>query len=807
MKVKKTKKRLFSLVLGTLILSMLMLCSALSVSVFAVGIDECVHDIGEDGWTVIKKATCSEVGSKTKWCKYCLENVIRTIPQDPSAHVPGEWVTVKTPDCISEGEEVLYCAYPNCQTELKRRSIPAHDYHVLFKQDATCMTEGYEFVACLRCYDMTTVETPIDTNAHLYSDWIVISEATCVEESGKRIRRCLCTDDDGVFCGAEDVEVYNAPENHTNIVWNEETKVAPTCFEVGYKFGECEGCKKTQIMELPLHSESESVELETIPSDCHNHGTQKRLCECGYEFVVELKLDPDNHVYGEWYTEKQPSCTPGKRVKYCFYHYGVDIEQEIPANGKHNFGEWVTVEEPTCSSTGLKERKCKDCSEKETEVLPTKHDLTKWTTVVRVSCNEDDIHDGVMLAECNECTYKDYFNIPSNHSFSPWGIVVEASCWNTGRAGTRQRVCSGCGKIETEAYYAQHNFSDWYVTGKSVCADTENGLSGRTGMYTRWCLTCKKTESRVIPVTHDFTEWEIITYPSCSYDEETGERTLNPGKRISKCNFCDEIKEEEIAVEHSYTEWKSVSGSSCKKVRECIICKITDEKCDHYWKDVDCASLTVGDVLTCKECGETATASGAHPNMKKVVIEPSCASTGYTRSYCPDCDGYDEISDIVPANGHQLDANWTTRIDPTCTLSGARYKACANCAYLEYQYIDKAEHFLITLEPGQDPTCTEKGYTARTLCTNCKEIFPSQEIPAAGHKYSEGSEICKVCNAYKESPNQSCTCACHSTNGMEKIFFDLINKLYSFFGINQYCKCGNLHYEEMGFFAKLLGKA
>ena len=108
---------------------------------------------------------------------------------------------------------------------------------------------------------------------------------------------------------------------------------------------------------------------------------------------------------------------------------------------------------------------------------------------------------------------------------------------------------------------------------------------------------------------------------------------------------------------------------------------------------------------------------------------------------------------------------------------------------------------------GTAPTCTEAGKTAKSYCGVCLEEFASEEILPLGHKYDAGSETCSRCYVYAGSPDESCVCACHSTDGMEAIIFGIMCKLYSFFGINQFCKCGVMHYEEVGFFAKLFGKA
>lgn len=807
MKAKITANKIF-----LMMLAVLMIFSVMSISAFATE-NTCPHvdSLGDEGWEVIKEPTCSSSGEQRKWCSDCVEYAYKAIANTPGEnHVPGLWTETVQHTCTTEGVKELRCT--KCLELIKSEIVPAHDYIELYGQKADCMQDGYSVIMCTTCYDLQTLTYPKDTTAHSYGEWQITKEATCVVESGERTRYCLNHAEDGTACTASETESYTDAENHVNVEWYEDETVKATCTEDGYTPGKCLDCNEDLRDIRPKHSDSYYDVLSTVPSTCHTHGSEYRRCVCGYEYEVELEFDKDNHVYTDWRIGKEPGCQPGERYKVCIYEYEVRVTEAIPATGEHKYGNWVVTEESTCSFTGTREKTCAICNDKVTEEMPVKHDLAEWSTVIPMCCDEEALQQGSKYAECAKCTYSTYFIIPAVHSFSDWRIAERADCKND-KAGKLIRTCSGCGKEETKAYYAEHDFTDWVATDKPTCE------GGKTGMYTRKCKSCGKLEQKGIPATHEYTDVAIITYPVCYKDG-----SVKSGEKTVACKFCGEEKTEIISGGHVYSEWKITLSNTCteegSKERKCYSCGYVEQAtipAGHTygnWYNPNGATCNVNATesakLTrkCTKCDVTETTADPvkleHPNLKTVVSEATCSSSGYTKDICPDC-GYEKLyDDITPALGHELANDWTVRVQATCSTPGSRYKACSRCDYLEFQYVERTLHTLLEIEAGVEATCTTPGTTGRSYCGVCFENFESQVIPALGHTYPEGSEVCSRCYAYKESPD--CGCACHSTAGMERIFFNIIVKLYQFFGINQDCSCGVLHYDEPGFLAKLFGR-
>lgn len=795
-----------------LVISVILLCSIMGISASAVNYD-CTHSLGDDGWSVDASVSCREI----KWCDACGDYAARPI-QDRDLHNPGVWTEVTPNTCQQTGLEAIFCT--DCGVyKFEERVIPAHDYEVLYGEEATCKTKGFEFIACLKCFDMKTVELDIDPDAHKFSEWQITTEATCVEKSGVRTKFCLCVDENGKQCDETITETYEAPDNHVDTDWSEYSeKIAPTCQSSGYLYKTCEGCSKKISKELPRHSEATWTVLNTVASTCHTNGNERRKCECGLEYDYALPLVPENHEYTDWKVVKEPSCTSGKISRYCEYHYDAVEEKSLLANGEHSFGEWVTVIEPDCSLTGLEKQTCADCGKEVTRVLPTKHDYTVWTTQQEMSCDESNLRNGSKLAKCNSCTYEKYFTIPALHSYGPWIIEKISTCEN-GNTGVRKRICETCGKVERENYVSEHDFSAWYVTSEPVCA--KDGKSGFEGQRTRWCMTCNYYEHKAVPVTHEYEVVEIISLPTCEVSGELKVECVYCGKKDTQYPDAAGHKYGEAEIGKGIgSEWKALAdgeitcGMDVTEKRTCIYClasEYTNKQAGHTYGNwfcdggITCGAGTKQLTRVCQKCNVTETAQKSlnHPNLKTVTTEATCSTSGYTKESCPDCGYSAVVGEITPAYGHELDKNWTTKVMPSCSSKGSRYKACANCDYIEYQDIARTEHFIMALETAVEPTCTTPGKKPQSYCTYCRAVFDSEEIPALGHNIPEGSEICTRCGVYE---GVDCACACHSQSGIEKIFFNLINKLYQMFGINQNCKCGALHYEEVGFLGKLFGR-
>lgn len=140
--------------------------------------------------------------------------------------------------------------------------------------------------------------------------------------------------------------------------------------------------------------------------------------------------------------------------------------EPTPAEHTHDLGDWEIVKKATCSSTGLRQRKCKDCGEvvDEETIAKTDHTPGAWTTI-----NPTCVDNGLRTQKCTVCgtvlnseTIKAKGHVPGELQ-----TYAEATCENV---GISIRYCTVCNMtLETGTIPAKgHNFAD------ATCTEPEN---------------------------------------------------------------------------------------------------------------------------------------------------------------------------------------------------------------------------------------------------------------------------------------------------------------------------------------------
>ncbi len=119
------------------------------------------------------------------------------------------------------------------------------------------------------------------------------------------------------------------------------------------------------------------------------------------------------------------------------------------------------------------------------------------------------------------------FNIVK-HKYGEWVVTKAATCINE---GTKERVCSECGKKETETFSGEHAFGAWTTTNAATCNET--------GSRERECSVCHIKETEAIKaLDHQFGAWTIST-PATE---------MNNGLQSHKCSVCGKTETKTISV-------------------------------------------------------------------------------------------------------------------------------------------------------------------------------------------------------------------------------------------------------------------
>lgn len=332
--------------------------------------------IWKNDFTVDKKPTCTEKGSKSIHCSKCDE--IKDVTEiSETGHSFGEWTVFSFTDCTAGGVEQRVCS--ECGfTDFRNVPPQEHQWEDDFTVDIapSCTHSGSKSIHCSQC-DAVKDVTVIDATGHTFTEWSDNVDATCTDK-GQKTRACtVCS-----YTEYADTDIN--PDAH---LWEDDYTIdkEPTCIAEGSKSVHCSRCDATKdSTAIPL-ADHIYGEWETIKeATCTEDGSKKHSCiNCGFEEETVITAD---HVWDtKTTTDKEPTCTEeGSKSIHCTKCDEKKEVQPIPANG-HDWSEWETVKASTSSENGLEKRYCFVCGvveENELDLLPDEPvnpgDHDKW---------------------------------------------------------------------------------------------------------------------------------------------------------------------------------------------------------------------------------------------------------------------------------------------------------------------------------------------------------------------------------------------------------------------------------------------
>ncbi len=176
----------------------------------------------------------------------------------------------------------------------------------------------------------------------------------------------------------------------------------------------------------------------------------------------------------------------------------------------------------------------------------------------------------------------------------------------------------------------------------------------------------------------------------------------------------------------------------------------------------------------------------------ETLQHPECEKTYYCKATVGESV---YLSDIVTAV-HDIVVD--KAVDPTCTETGLTEGShCTRCEDMtvEQEVVPALNHkdTLVQVD-AKAPTCTEIGWDAYEYCTAC-DYSTYKKIPAADHVDSDGDYLCdNDCGHEFEKPADNCDHLCHN-DGFLGFFWKIACFFFRLFNLQQYCDCGELHYD------------
>lgn len=299
-----------------------------------------IHRYGK--WTVRKKATCLQEGTKVRFCA-CGEEEVKSYEGD---HSFSDWTAALEATCTEEGTEIRTCSV--CKLEETQPALPlGHEEVVTPGMPATCTSSGVsDYIECGRCGEVLQENKTIPPTHDTVK--IPYKESGCGrvgQTEGSYCRAC-----GQVFQASQIIPA----DEHTPVVTKGE---APTCTDYGTTDRiSCSNCKSVLQMAEPI------ARL--------GHDLQDGVCSrCGH--TCDHGVDPAapnamglSEEFLEHFQARTCSEYPYDLVQctLCGEKSRLTTVEAHELHGLFNlWSELKLVIHPTPEYTGMMERECKFC--------------------------------------------------------------------------------------------------------------------------------------------------------------------------------------------------------------------------------------------------------------------------------------------------------------------------------------------------------------------------------------------------------------------------------------------------------------
>lgn len=590
----------------------------------------------------------------------------------------------KSAQCTTPATIHYECTNPSCLYEYDVESSPALGHawdEGKITQEQSCDNPEITTYTCTRsnCKKKKQVETK-PALGHTWDEGKITKEATC-SETGVKTYTCS-------RCGGTKTE--DIPKTKHN--YEEHVVKAPTCTEKGVSYYVCKNCGLT-------------TSRHQTPATGHIHTEVRNQKDATYK---------ENGYTGDTYCK---DC--GKKLET-----GTVIPKLVEK--EHDYGEWVLDQAPTCKKYGARHRICKNCGDREVDVLDKVDHSWELVSTTPATCTIGEIQH-YKCSVCGETKDVTLSNPLGEHSWDEGKVTKKATCTEDGE---KTYTCTVCNTIKTEVIPATgHQHKEVRNAKKATC--TEDGYTGDT-----YCTDCNtKLESGTVINKLGHT-WDngVITKEATETEE---------GVKTYTCKTCGETKTEKIPVASHHWD----QGTITKKAT----CTENGEK-TYYCTDADCNKTYV----------ETIPATGHQHTELRDKKTATCGEDGYSGDlYCKDCGQLISKGAVVKATGHSWDSGKVTEV-ATCKKEGTKTYTCKNCGETKTESIPKTEHQWNDGEVTKEATCAEEGVKTYT-CSICKDT-KAEVIPKKEHSFDEGKiqkeatctedglkiYTCKACGETKE---------------------------------------------------------
>lgn len=487
-----------------------------------------------------------------------IENTYKNISQDDylkehsvckGKHELGTAEKSKGATCITAGYTSHKCTVPGCNYEEYEWIEPlGHEWSKegTVTQEQSCENPEITTYKCERtdiwpaCKATKQVETK-PALGHTWDEGKITKEATC-SETGVKTYTCS-------RCGGTKTEEIPKTKHD----YEEHVVKAPTCTEKGISYYVCKNCGlTTSRRQTPatghIHTEVRNQKDATYKENGYTGDTYCKDCGKKLETgTVIPKLVEKEHDYGEWVLDQAPTCKKyGARHRIC-KNCG-DREVDVLDKVDHTW-ELVSTTPATCTIGEIQHYKCSVCGETKDVTLSNplgEHSWDNGKVTKKATCTED----GEKTYTCTVCNTTKTEVIPATgHQHTELRNEKKATCTEEGYTG--DTYCTDCGELIKKGSVTEKANHNWQLTKE------EKATCEKDGSKTYTCADCKETKTETIPTTgHKFGDWQTVTTQSVF--------TGGVQKRI--CSICG--KEETRNVGNQLKATIKTNASSLKLKRK-----------------------------------------------------------------------------------------------------------------------------------------------------------------------------------------------------------------------------------------------
>ena len=676
------------------------------------------------------------------------------------------------------GQKYFFSLYTPDSTTIKDTyKISQDDYlkehsvckgnHKLYEsggRDVTCETPAQTQYRCANkgCLYTEWVKTK-DPLGHIWEEEGTVTQKQTCTEPEITTYKCIRTDAyDGYVCDKKKKVETKPALGHA---WDvgKITKEA-TCSETGVKTYTCSRCGGTKTEDIPKTKHDYEEHVVKAPT-CTEKGVSYYVCKnCGLT-TSRRQTPATGHIHTEVRNQKDATY---KEEGYTGDTYCKDCGKKLETGTvipklvetEHDYGEWVLDQAPTCKKYGARHRICKNCGDREVDVLDKVDHSWELVSTTPATCTIGEIQH-YKCSVCGKTKDVTLSNPLGEHSWDEGKVTQKATCTEDGE---KTYTCTVCNTTKTEVIPAAgHQHKEVRNAKKATC--TEDGYTGDT--YCKDCGEKLEAGSVIKKLGHT---WDngVITKEATETEE---------GIKTYTCKTCGETKTESIPItSHHWDQGTITKKATCtengEKTYHC-----TDEGCDKTWietipatghqhtelrdkKTATCGEDGYSGDLYCKDCGQLISkgavvkATGHSWDSGKVTEAATCKKEGTKTYTCSICG--DTKTEAIPKKEHSFDEGKVTK-KATCTEDGLKVYTCKNCGETKEEILKATGHQHTEVRNEKKATCKEKGYSGDIYCADCGELIKKgSATEKADHNWQLTKEEKVTC---EKDGSKTYTCA------------------------------------------------